>query len=356
MTKRTWIIVAVALVAHLAYADTLVGVYVNGTKQDFSPPARVREGTTYAPLRAAAEAVGADVKWIESEQIAIICQGDACAIIRKQQGIIVSGRLLIPVRLMAEALEASVSWDAQNKRVLIKTRPRQAAAPLINLARTNLASVSGSSVNGMRSLDNPYYGILNAFDNGTHYVEGINYSYWLTSSQPSHWLEVRFDVPVTVVNIHVEANSPYSTQLLLATGGELSYAQRQDQLTFHRTAGGLAGIQAVTGIRLNFRTERLLKVHEVRVIGFPPPSVRCRECVPGLFATPQYATLRAQQEFASWMMELRRDPDCRLARTDEGFEITFFRGKIDLCKVFVPDKGKPKLEVLADFAPLATTP
>jgi len=122
MTKRTWIIVAVALVAPLAYADTVVGVYVNGTKQDFSPAARVQEGKAYAPLRAAAEAVGAEVKWIESQQVAIICQADACAIIRKQQGIIVSGRLLIPVRLMAEALDAKVSWDGQRKAVTIVTQ------------------------------------------------------------------------------------------------------------------------------------------------------------------------------------------------------------------------------------------
>jgi hypothetical protein len=102
-------------------ADTLVDVYVNGNKQDFSPAARVREGKTYAPLRAAAEAVGAEVKWIEAQQVAIICQADACAIIRKQQGIIVSGRLLIPVRLMAEALDAIVSWDGQRKAVMILT-------------------------------------------------------------------------------------------------------------------------------------------------------------------------------------------------------------------------------------------
>ncbi len=109
---------AVALAAG-GWADTLVDVYVNGEKQDFSPAARVWEGTTYAPLRAAAEAVGAEVKWIESQQVAIICQADACAIIRKQQGIIVSGRLLIPVRLMAEALDAKVSWDGQRKAVMI---------------------------------------------------------------------------------------------------------------------------------------------------------------------------------------------------------------------------------------------
>ncbi len=120
--RRTLVLGALLLVlAGSAGADTLVDVYINGTKQDFAPPARVREGKAYAPLRAAAEAVGAEVKWIESEQLAIICQADVCAIIRKQQGIIVSGRLLIPVRLMAEALDAKVSWDGKRKAVMIVT-------------------------------------------------------------------------------------------------------------------------------------------------------------------------------------------------------------------------------------------
>ncbi len=54
---------------------------------------------------------------------AIICEADACAIIRKQQGIIVSGRLLIPLRLLAEALDAEVSWDGERKAVRIVTEP-----------------------------------------------------------------------------------------------------------------------------------------------------------------------------------------------------------------------------------------
>ena len=124
MTKR--LIMALTLVTALAagsWADTLVDIYVNGQKQEFVPAARVREGKAYAPLRAAAEAVGAEVKWIESQQVAIICEADACAIIRKQQGIIVSGRLLIPLRLLAEALDAEVSWDGERKAVRIVTEP-----------------------------------------------------------------------------------------------------------------------------------------------------------------------------------------------------------------------------------------
>ncbi len=112
----------VTLVAGATGADTLVDVYVNGSKQEFRPPAQVREGRSYAPLRAACEAVGAEVKWQEEQQLATVCKGLRCVLIRKEQGIIVEGRLLIPLRLMAEALDAQVSWDSEHKAVRIVTK------------------------------------------------------------------------------------------------------------------------------------------------------------------------------------------------------------------------------------------
>ncbi len=138
----------VVLVTGVAEADRLVDVYVNGEKQDFKPRARVREGKSYAPLRAACEAVGADVKWLEAQQAASVCKGLRCTLIRKHEGIIVKGRLLIPLRLMAEALEAQVTWDAQRKAVLIKTEASeseaQAPAPGI-LLRKMLAAYQGAT-------------------------------------------------------------------------------------------------------------------------------------------------------------------------------------------------------------------
>ncbi len=112
----------VTLVTGIALADMLVGVYVNGKKQEFKPAARVRGGKSYAPLRAACEAVGAEVKWQEEQQLATVCKGLRCVLIRKEQGIIVEGRLLIPLRLMAEALDAQVSWDSEHKAVRIVTK------------------------------------------------------------------------------------------------------------------------------------------------------------------------------------------------------------------------------------------
>jgi hypothetical protein len=101
-------------------ADQLVSLYVGGKKINCDPAARVRDGATYAPLRAAAEAVGAHVQWNAAKQSATICTEDRCVPIQASQGIMVNNAMLIPVRLMGEALGKQVTWDAKGNAVRIK--------------------------------------------------------------------------------------------------------------------------------------------------------------------------------------------------------------------------------------------
>lgn len=101
-------------------ADTIVKLYARGKLVAASPEARVREGVTYAPLRAAAEALGAHVEWNAAAQAATICLTDRCVPVRASQGIRVSGSILLPVRLMSEALGRPVSWDPAAKAVRIQ--------------------------------------------------------------------------------------------------------------------------------------------------------------------------------------------------------------------------------------------
>lgn len=120
------LLLTLALLASLTgtvLADTLVDVYVDGAKKNLQPQARVRDGVTYAPLRAAGNAVGADIKWDAQAQAAIVCAGTTCTRIKKSQGIIVNDSLLIPLRLMAEAVGADVKWDGAAKAVRISTPP-----------------------------------------------------------------------------------------------------------------------------------------------------------------------------------------------------------------------------------------
>jgi hypothetical protein len=105
-----------------AAADNLVKVFVNGKAHQFSPAARERGGVAYAPLRAACEAVGAEVKWDAPGRRAIVCAKDRCMDIAESDGITVDGRLLIPLRLLAKAIGAEVAWDNRAAAVRIRTR------------------------------------------------------------------------------------------------------------------------------------------------------------------------------------------------------------------------------------------
>ena len=100
-------------------ADRLVSLYVGGKEVKCNPAARMRNDVTYAPLRAAAEAVGAHVNWVAQSQTATICTDTRCVPIKASQGIMVSGSILIPVRLMGEALGRQVTWDPANQAVRI---------------------------------------------------------------------------------------------------------------------------------------------------------------------------------------------------------------------------------------------
>ena len=121
MRKVAAIVVALIAVSAGMCADALVDVYVDGKKVDFKPQARVRAGTTYAPLRATAESLGADVKWHAEQQMAVLCRGSSCVQVMKSEGIIVADQMLVPLRILSEALGAEVEWDGARRAVSIKS-------------------------------------------------------------------------------------------------------------------------------------------------------------------------------------------------------------------------------------------
>ena len=113
------VLVGVATVA-LA-ADSPVSLYVGGKLVKCDPSARVRDGVTYAPLRATAEAAGMQVTWDAADQTASLCAPGRCVLpIKASQGIMVNNGLLIPVRLLGQALGRPVTWDAKAQAVRVE--------------------------------------------------------------------------------------------------------------------------------------------------------------------------------------------------------------------------------------------
>ena len=138
----------------------------------------------------------------------------------------------------------------------------------INLARTTLAAVNASTVNGGRAMDDPFYGVLNAFDDGRNWKNNINYTTWLTSNEPVPWIDISFDEPVTLAGVFVESGPRFSTQAFIATGGEYDFRSCRDLVLADEP------VPDVTRVRVNFHREgpddwRPLSVAEVRVFGYP---------------------------------------------------------------------------------------
>lgn len=110
-----------------AAADTVVKVFVNGKEQSYNPPARIHNGVTYVPLRQGAQSLGFTCEWLAQENAAKICDDTQCFMIPKKDGLIVNGSLFLPLRKMAEAFKAKVTWDPTKKAVFIekaKAKPK----------------------------------------------------------------------------------------------------------------------------------------------------------------------------------------------------------------------------------------
>ncbi|MFO7948560.1 MAG: stalk domain-containing protein, partial [Armatimonadota bacterium] len=119
--RVTVLLMVMILAAGAAGADAQgVEVFVHGEQMDAEPGARVVDSVAYAPLRAISEAVGAEVTWLKNRQTAVVCKNNRCVDITREQAVEVDGHLLVPVRLLAEAIQMKVDWYAETRQIGIR--------------------------------------------------------------------------------------------------------------------------------------------------------------------------------------------------------------------------------------------
>ena len=109
-----------------------IHLYIDGSALGMDVPPAVRNGRTMVPIRAVAEALGADVNWDqETKQITLIRAGsivtmtldstaatvDGVAMEMDVAPYAVDGRTLIPARYAAEFFGQKVSWNGEERRV-----------------------------------------------------------------------------------------------------------------------------------------------------------------------------------------------------------------------------------------------
>lgn len=110
------------VLAGVAVADHHeVDVYVHGAVLDLDPPAMVQNGQVYLPVRPVAEAVGAEVTYFANRDAVVVCSGDRCTDMPREESIKIDMRLLVPMEALDEALDVDIDWHPEERIVALRT-------------------------------------------------------------------------------------------------------------------------------------------------------------------------------------------------------------------------------------------
>lgn len=137
------ILVAVLLLSSfsvIAFAEEYVTVVLNGQTLEFDVPAQIIDDRTMVPMRKIFESLGADVTWIEKNQVIIATKGskiiamainsDVMLVTDLETGkedrltldvppMLVDDRTLVPLRAISESLGCNVEWNEAEQTVYI---------------------------------------------------------------------------------------------------------------------------------------------------------------------------------------------------------------------------------------------
>jgi N-acetylmuramoyl-L-alanine amidase len=187
MKKRIWILLLAlsvmavgpgALSASAKSANLSPEVYVSGARMVSDVGAQLVNGTTYVPLRAFCQSMaGSTVTWDEASRTAkAISSGVEISVTAgkrymtvnnrcfylPQGALIVEGRLMLPIRLLAKAYGAEVGWNQATATATVSAAgtPLAAAGSVYNsddlywLARIIRAESQGESLEGKMAVGN----------------------------------------------------------------------------------------------------------------------------------------------------------------------------------------------------------
>ena len=112
-----------------------IAVYVNGTELTLDVPPMLENDRTLVPMRAIFEVLGAEVSWYPEDRTIVAVRGDTTVFMQVDDWYmsvndewirldapprIVNDRTLIPLRAVAEALGAQVGWDEATQTVTVE--------------------------------------------------------------------------------------------------------------------------------------------------------------------------------------------------------------------------------------------
>jgi hypothetical protein len=124
------------------FADEYVTVIMDGETINFDVPARIVNDRTMVPMRMIFEKLGAEVEWIEDDEIVFAVRDDEVITMKINQNyftvanllsnetyvkdldvapMLVDDRTLVPIRAVSESLNCTVDWVEDTYTVIITT-------------------------------------------------------------------------------------------------------------------------------------------------------------------------------------------------------------------------------------------
>ncbi len=140
------------------FAQKEISLYLDGEKIECNPSPVIINDRTMIPARALFEKMGATVSWDgDKRKVGVICGeteiemiiDKSTAKVNKKEvtldspAVIINGRTLIPLRFVGESIGAKVSWDGEERKVLIETKEKD---PPIIIESVEFTSKAGYDV------------------------------------------------------------------------------------------------------------------------------------------------------------------------------------------------------------------
>lgn len=152
MKKLCVLVVLLILINSVGvFAAQNIRLFVNGSEINTDVSPMIVNSRTLVPMRAVLEALGADVSWVPTEKKAVITEHEHEIIMYADSDTasvngenikldcpakLVGGRVMIPVRFVAETLGADVSWDAAESKVIINKQMNKITLKSVNAAQS----------------------------------------------------------------------------------------------------------------------------------------------------------------------------------------------------------------------------
>ncbi|MGL4790288.1 MAG: copper amine oxidase N-terminal domain-containing protein [Anaerotignaceae bacterium] len=160
-----------ALMVSTVFAS--INLTIDNKPLDMEVPPAIVEGRTLVPLRAIFENLGATVEWEEATKtvtakradttIQLVLESDRALVNHVEKDLdapakSVDGRIMVPVRFVAESLNCNVEWSGETETVVITTKQIEEAVKIteevatVNEITTEIKEVPKSSATTIEQL------------------------------------------------------------------------------------------------------------------------------------------------------------------------------------------------------------